>query len=315
MAGNFSISELKSSMKSIWNPKPITLDPSGEKNEVLLSCKNLTKKFGDVRAIDNLTFETTTSYLGLLGPNGSGKSTLIKLLLGLIYPTSGSIELSTNFNNIRVIPDYPQLPRNYTVDDWMIRLENTHGSIGSNLDIEQIMDIEGAWKIKELSAGQQRKIALLPLFYGTPDLMVLDEPTNFLDIIARAKVLKLMKDQIQFTGCKVIIASHRLEEIRLFAEEVLILKEGENLFNASITDTTVLEYTIRVSNPKRLVKQLKKAKMNFSTDETFLGVEITMFADASIWTLLEKYTQTGNTILSFNAVDKLQKILEKMFNA
>lgn len=314
MVGKFSLSEIKSSIKSIWNPKPATLTESDE-NAILLSCKNLTKRFGDVKAINNLTFETTSSYLGLLGPNGSGKSTLIKLILGLIYPSSGTIKLSSNFNNIRVIPDYPQLPGNYTVDDWMIRLENIYGGIGSNLDIEQIMDIESSWKIKDLSAGEQRKIALLPLFYGSPDLIILDEPTNFLDIIARAKILKLMKDQIQFTGCKVIIASHRLEEIRLFAEEVLILKEGENLFNASIKETTVLEYTIRVNDTKKLVRRLKRAKINFSSDETFLGIEITMFADASIWSILEKYTETGNTILSFNAVDKLQKILEEMFSA
>jgi len=307
-------SRVKDSLISIWSPGPKSLKRTRKKGSILLKCRGLTKRFGEVKAINNLNFETNTSYLGLLGPNGSGKSTLLKMILGLIYPTSGKIELGISFRNLRVVPDYPNLPGNLTVDDWMSRLEDVYGPIASNLDVELVMEIDASWKIKNLSAGQQRKISLLPLFYGKPDLIILDEPTNFLDIIARAKILKLMKDQIKYTGSRVIIASHRLDEIRLFSEEVLVLKNGENLFHASIAETTVLEYSVRVSNPEKFITMLTEAELHHSVEETFLGIEITMIVAANIWEIIQEFTSDGGTILAFNAIDKLQKILEEMFS-
>jgi hypothetical protein len=113
--------------------------------------------------------------MGLFGPNGSGKSTFIKLLLGLIRPTSGSIELGVHPSDIRFVPDFPILPEKITIDAWMETLENIYGPIEKNIDLQTIMRLDGTWKIKNLSAGQRRLVALLPMFFGIPKLIPLKQ--------------------------------------------------------------------------------------------------------------------------------------------
>ncbi|MHA2029339.1 MAG: ATP-binding cassette domain-containing protein, partial [Candidatus Kariarchaeaceae archaeon] len=158
----------------------------------LLSCNSLTKNYGRTLAINNLNFSTQVSRLGLFGPNGSGKSTLLKLMLGILNPSDGTIQLGMETSKIRFIPDYPNLPKNVTIDEWLEKLEMMFGDVLLNIDIQDITGLDGGLKLSELSAGQYRLTALLPVFYGKPELIVLDEPTNFLDMLIREKIIKLL---------------------------------------------------------------------------------------------------------------------------
>ena len=111
-------------------------DNSIDTDEPYLVCSNLTKEFGNIAAVDNLDFETNTSALGLLGPNGSGKTTLIRLMLGLIKPTHGLIELNYEPSEIRVVTERPFLPAELTVDQWLETIENLHCKPTMNIHIQ-----------------------------------------------------------------------------------------------------------------------------------------------------------------------------------
>lgn len=278
-----------------------------------LECVDLVKAYGTKYAISHLNVTIRSSFIGLLGPNGSGKSTLIKLMLGLIHPTSGQIRLGISKENMRVVPDFPNLPKHLTVDQWIGLLEEIYGECCLEEDVQSIFELDGTSRLGNLSAGQYRKAALLPLFYGKPQLIVLDEPTNFLDVVARTKVLRLIKRLITTTKCKVIMATHRLEEVRLFCEEVLILKEGVNVFHASLMEDTVIQYSLVVDDPAKLIAMLEEEGMVYRIEESVVGLEIVIHVSSQIWSLLERYTHEGGLILSFNAKEKLEIILEDLY--
>ncbi len=284
------------------------------KKETLFSCVNLTKEYDNHVAINNLTYSTKARSIGLFGPNGSGKSTLIKLLLELHFPSDGVIEVNIDKSDIRVVPDFPILPELMTVDEWIETLEIIYGYPILNVDFQREFNLDGSWLLKNLSAGQTRLAALLPIFYGRPELIVLDEPTNFMDAFIRDKVLKLMKSQINKSNSKLIIASHRIDEINLFAERVLMLHNGKLLADIAMEDDIQLKYNVLVDDFDKFTNHLNKRRVNFETEVTSLGETVILAITSPVWTSMKQYLEEGNIIYSISKIDKLQSKLKEVIN-
>ncbi|MDH5647022.1 MAG: ABC transporter ATP-binding protein [Candidatus Heimdallarchaeota archaeon] len=284
-----------------------------ERTESLLKCEQLRMVFGDLIAINDLTFDIKSNSLGLLGPNGSGKTTLIKLMLGLIPPSSGTITLNMpEDNGLRVISDQPKLPGELTIDEWIGVIEEIYGPLTRSIDIQGDFGLDGDRKIKTLSAGQKRKAALLLAFYGSPKLIILDEPTNFLDIISREYMLKLLKDHLKFTNAKLILASHRLEEIRMFCDDVIILKEGELMTSISLNNPIPQLYSMMVDNSEMLINELELGDVFYFVEKTYMGDVIKMEASDAVFSAVARFAIEGGSILSFTAVDELQRSIEDL---
>lgn len=251
-----------------------------------------------------------TSFLGLLGPNGSGKSTLIKLLLGLIKSDEGEAELGYAKENIRMIPDFPSLPAHLTIAEWMDVLEEYYGPIPTNYDLELEFRLVGSWKIEALSVGQKRLVSLMPIFYGRPGLLILDEPTNFLDLLRRRRVLNLIKQRIAETNAKVIISSHRIDEIELLASEVIILNKGKLATKTSLKLDERLGYELRVNKLDAFTTYLKNYGINGEIRSTLLGK--TIHVDKLSQELLDcisDFNRDGGFVFGINAVSSLQEKL------
>ncbi len=278
----------------------------------ILKCENLNKKFGDLMVIRDLSCDMRTRSLGLLGPNGSGKTTLIKLMLKLIPPTSGDIHLEIPKEGLRVVSDQPKLPEQMTVDEWIGAIELMYGPLTRNIDIQADFGLEGDWKIKNLSAGQKRKAALLLVFYGTPKLIILDEPTNFLDIVSREYILKLLKEHLFHTKAKLILASHRLEEIRLFCDDVIILKEGEIMSEVSLTNQAPELFSIIVDDTEKLTSELEDSNVFYIVEQTYLGDIIKAETSDAVFTAAARFLVEGGHIYSFEAIDELQRSIEEL---
>lgn len=280
----------------------------------LLFAKNLTKVFNEFPVINDLNLEIHSDSLGLLGPNGSGKTTLIKLMLGLIQPTEGEIVLDDPGDDLRVISDQPRLPEHLTIDEWIELIEDIYGPATRNVDIQSDFGLEGDWKIKALSAGQKRKAALLLAFYGQPKLIILDEPTNFLDIVSREYILKLLKDHLKYTKSKLIIATHRIEEIRVFCNDVIMLKEGELLKSVSLEDQNPQMYSFTVDNPKKFVAELESTNLFYFTESTYLGEIVKVEASDAAFTAVSRFMLEGGSVQTFQAIDELQRSIEELLH-
>lgn len=110
----------------------------------LLQAIELTKTYGETIALNHVNFTTSSKSLGILGPNGSGKSTFLKLLLNLINPTKGDIQLNPGIKDIRVIQDYPRLPEELTIDEWMVLLEKIPRKINPGCRCSTTVEFAGS---------------------------------------------------------------------------------------------------------------------------------------------------------------------------
>jgi Cu-processing system ATP-binding protein len=211
----------------------------------MISIDSLTKQFGKLRALDNvsLTFEGGKGY-ALIGPNGSGKTTLIKSILGLVVPTSGKIlfEGKTIKNDwayrskIGYMPQIGRYPENMTIGGIVDMMKNIRE--GHTLFDEELIDSFNLGKMYDkrmhtLSGGTRQKVSAALAFLFHAPVLILDEPTAGLDPVAS----EILKDKIlkeKQKGKLIIITSHILSDLDDLTTEIMYLFDGRVQYNDSI---------------------------------------------------------------------------------
>jgi ABC-2 type transport system ATP-binding protein len=204
----------------------------------IIKTKGLTKRYGDFTALDRLDIEVKKGeILGYLGPNGAGKTTTIRLLLGLIKPSEGEVQLfgkdaTTNaaelHRQVAYVPGETSFWPNMTGAEALRFLANIHGSSNDDYQHELIekFDFDPNKKIRSYSKGNRQKIALIAALASKADLLIFDEPTSGLDPVMakvfRDEVLKAKKE-----GQTVFLSSHMLEEVEQLCDRVAVLRDGE----------------------------------------------------------------------------------------
>jgi ABC-2 type transport system ATP-binding protein len=203
---------------------------------MLLCTDQLTKEYGSFRALERLTLQIGTGEVfGLLGPNGSGKSTTIRLLLGMIRPTSGQATIA-GFDcwhqslevrrRTTYLPGELRLYDNMTGRQFLAFLAGLRGQRAEGADkLAHQFDIDLARPIRNLSSGMKRKLALLSVLLPRVDLVILDEPTNTLDPTMRDEFLGLVATA-HHQGQTVLFSSHVLQEVERVCNRVGILARG-----------------------------------------------------------------------------------------
>ncbi len=250
------------------NPKPAAYDSKSE-SEVVVSVRGLTKVFKDfwnrpkARAVDNVDFEVRKGEVfGLLGPNGSGKSTTVKLLLGLLNPTRGHIEVFGHSprhvqtkSRIGYLPEesylYRYLNSRETLDFFgnlfHLRKEDR------NNRAEQLLEMVGLGKtqtraVGEFSKGMQRRIGLAQALINDPDLVILDEPTAGLDPIGCREVKDLIL-ALARRGKTVILSSHLLSDVEDVCNRVVIYYGGKIQAAGTLKELLATPDTLRITTP------------------------------------------------------------------
>src|SRR5262245_21868313 len=248
-------------------PKSEIRNPKSD--EVVISVRGLTKVFKDfwgrpkARAVDNVDFEVRRGEVfGLLGPNGSGKSTTVKLLLGLLYPTKGHIEVFGHSprhvqtkSRIGYLPEesylYRYLNSRETLDFFGNLFHLAKGERGSRT--EQLLDMVGLNQtrpraIGEFSKGMQRRVGLAQALINDPDLVILDEPTSGLDPIGCREVKDLIV-ALARRGKTVILSSHLLADVEDVCDRVVIYYGGKIQAMGTLKDLLANPDAIRITTP------------------------------------------------------------------
>jgi ABC-2 type transport system ATP-binding protein len=237
--------------------------------EVIVSVRGLTKVFKDfwgrpkARAVDNVDFEVRRGEVfGLLGPNGSGKSTTVKLILGLLYPTKGHIELFGHSprhvatkSRVGYLPEesylYRYLNSRETLDFFgnLFRLPRADRNDRS----EQLLEMVGLSQTRlravgEFSKGMQRRIGLAQALINDPDLVILDEPTSGLDPIGCREVKDLIL-ALARRGKTVILSSHLLADVEDVCDRVVVYYGGKIQAMGTLKDLLATPDVIRITTP------------------------------------------------------------------
>jgi len=214
----------------------MTNDPQA--GRLLARLDHVTRRFGTLTALDDVSLEVGTgAIVGLLGPNGAGKSTLLSLLQGLRRPTSGTVQLfggdpgeARNRRRLGSTPQETALPSSLRVGE-VIDLVGAHfdervptAEIAEEFGLSTMMKRQTG----SLSGGQQRRLSVALAFVGSPQLVLLDEPTTGLDVDARRTLWDAIRRQHD-AGATVVVTSHYLEEIEALAERVVVMGQGRVL--------------------------------------------------------------------------------------
>jgi ABC-2 type transport system ATP-binding protein len=237
--------------------------------EVVVSVRGLTKVFKDfwnrpkARAVDNVDFEVRRGEVfGLLGPNGSGKSTTVKLLLGLLHPTRGHLEVFGHSprhvqtkSRIGYLPEESYLYRYLNSRETLDFFGNLfHLSKNDrNNRAEQLLEMVGLNQtrtraIGEFSKGMQRRIGLAQALINDPDLVILDEPTAGLDPIGCREVKDLIL-ALARRGKTVILSSHLLSDVEDVCDRVVIYYGGKIQAMGTLKELLAKPDAVRITTP------------------------------------------------------------------
>jgi len=250
------------------NPQSAIRNPQSN-GEVVVSVRGLTKVFKDfwnrpkARAVDNVDFDVRRGEVfGLLGPNGSGKSTTVKLLLGLLYPTKGHIEVFGHSprhvqtkSRIGYLPEesylYRYLNSRETLDFFGNLFQLGKGERDSRA--EQLLEMVGLSQTRmravgEFSKGMQRRIGLAQALINDPDLIILDEPTSGLDPIGCREVKDLIL-ALARRGKTVILSSHLLSDVEDVCDRVVIYYGGKIQAMGTLRELLATPDAIRITTP------------------------------------------------------------------
>ena len=210
-------------------------------SDLVIHAEHVSKRYGDVLAVDDLSFEVTrNSTSALLGGNGAGKTTTLAMLLGLLLPSSGRINVLGEDllrHRYRVLPrmnfssPYVDLPQRLTVAENLTvyaRLYGMHHIPQRLRRLAQELDI-GAFlrrRYSTLSAGQKTRVVLAKALLNDPELLLLDEPTASLDPDTADRVRGYLTDYQRRTGASVLLASHNMAEVERLCDYVIMLRTG-----------------------------------------------------------------------------------------
>lgn len=216
-------------------------------NDMSLEIKNLTKKFGEQTALNdiNITIEKN-EIIGLLGPNGAGKSTLMKSIVGVLKIDEGQIlfnekdiishELESK-KNIGFLPENNPLYMEMFVKEYLSFVANIHQVPNSR--VEEVIELVGitpekSKKISQLSKGYKQRVGLAQAILHQPDLLILDEPTNGLDpnqIIEIRNVIKEIGKEKT-----VILSTHIMQEVEALCSRVILIHKGNIVMDSPIEE-------------------------------------------------------------------------------
>lgn len=215
----------------------------------MIIASNVSKKFGQIKALDNVSATCTRGEcIALIGPNGSGKTTLIKSILGMVVPNSGFI----TFNGKNILHDWlyrehigymPQTgkyPDNMSIRQVISMMKDIRHQTGSKKLDEELLKSFGLDKIidkrmRTLSGGTRQKVSATLAFLFNPDVLILDEPTAGLDPLAS----EVLKDKIvkeKQRGKLILITSHILSDLDDLITQVIYMHEGKLIFHKTLAD-------------------------------------------------------------------------------
>ena len=241
----------------------------------VVSAEHLSKWYGQVIGLNDVTLTVPAGITGLLGPNGAGKSTFMKLITGQLKPSKGGITVLGEpiwqnpglYHRIGFCPEQDAFYDRMTGLEWITALSRLNGVTDAEatamarraLDMVDLADAAGK-KIGAYSKGMRQRVKLAQALAHDPDLLILDEPLGGMDPIARRKTIRLIKDWGR-AGKSVIVSSHILHEIESMTSNILLINQGRILAEGNVHQIRDLidehphTVYIKAEQPRALARQ------------------------------------------------------------
>jgi ABC-2 type transport system ATP-binding protein len=303
----------------------------------VIQARELSRWYGIVMGLNNVSFDIAPGLTGLVGPNGAGKSTLIQIVTGQLQPSTGSLTVfgEIPWNNPRLLqrigfcPEREALPKDLRPMDWLIGLARLsgidpsviRGRCEAMLDKVKLPRQHWSRNMGQYSKGMKQRVKLAQGMLHEPDLLVLDEPMNGLDPMGRQEIALILAE-LAAGGASILISSHILAELESLCRNILILNWGRILASGSQKEIRgdlknwSEELSIQCDEPEKLARHLFDAGVllgfDLDPDERMLSIRV---KDApsfyEMWTGL--LLGSGVTVQAIRSRSRsLQNIFEKV---
>lgn len=259
--------------------------------EPLLAVERLTKNYGTVVALNDISFTITDGITGILGENGAGKSTAIKILLGLTRPTSGSATVlgQNAFESVAVrarvgyMPEHDCLPTQVSAAEFLTHMAETSGlppAMARTRAADTLRHVglfeERYRAIAGYSTGMKQRVKLGQALVHDPAFVFLDEPTAGLDPAGREEMLALIRKTHREFGISVLFSSHLMADIERTCDRIIVLQGGRLVQSGEVGHFTKETETVFIevdSNREGLIAALEKRGVVVTIDHTGLTIE------------------------------------------
>ncbi|SFJ05128.1 ABC transporter ATP-binding protein [Olleya namhaensis] len=257
--------------------------------ETILSISNLTKKYGNLTAVNNLSFTIQKGNVyGILGPNGSGKSTTLGVTLNVVNATSGNFSWfggdTTTHQALKRVGAIIERPNFYPYMSAYKNLklvckikEISEDKINEKLELVGLLDRKDS-KFKTFSLGMKQRLAIASALLNDPEILILDEPTNGLDPQGIHQIRAIIQD-IASQGTTILLASHLLDEVEKVCSHVVVLRKGEKLYEGPVDQMISSNgfFELKSENTDDLINYLE-AHPNVKSTKILEGL-VTAFID------------------------------------
>jgi ABC-2 type transport system ATP-binding protein len=273
---------------------------------MLFELTNVTKRYGTILALDNLTVEAPLGAIGLLGPNGAGKTTLIRTLLGLINVNQGTgkvLDLDIQKDALKIRQKIGFVPEDECLFPGTVGIEFVAyaGELGgmSHKDAMQrsheVLDYVGLGEARyrsteSYSTGMKQRLKLAAALVHDPQFLVMDEPTNGMDPPGREDLIQLAQDLSRNKNISLLYSSHLLPDVEAVCDYVIVMGRGRVLTQGKINDLKIVTeqaFDVRVKvEPERFQKRLEEIGCHVAAQEDLLTVTVPHGRDQNLlWEL------------------------------
>ncbi len=250
--------------------------PTTQSGDTMIVFEDVSKFYGDVLGVNRVSLQIAPGITSLVGPNGSGKTTLMNLMTGLLKPTNGTISvlgISPNepeaiFQKLGYCSQFDSFPRGSTAREFIAFYLRVHGYTREETDrltqdaLERVSLTEAAdRKVSAFSKGMRQRVRLAQSIAHNPSVLVLDEPLNGLDPMARAEIIRLFRE-LADAGMYLILSSHILHEVDMMSDNVILMHNGYVVAEGDVhgvrdeIDEHPIQILIRSDRPQLLAARL-----------------------------------------------------------
>jgi len=293
--------------------------------DTVIEVNNLTKYYTPKRkaALKNVTFKVSAQRVcAILGPNGAGKTTLIKILLGIIPPSSGEVKIlglspasREAKEQIGFLSEFPYYPENFTPKELLryyaglfnIKTGDKENRIKNVLKLVGLEEV-AEQKLRHFSKGMLQRFGIAQCLLNNPKLLILDEPMGGLDPQGQKNIRDIILN-LKGEGKTILFSSHQLTEAEMVCDEVVVLKEGETIIQQTLETLLIqeqeklpqgIEMLIKYPAKEEEFKELlpKEVEVMLTTKDTF-RLKLSDYKQAN--SLLGKILPLGGRLISFRA--------------
>lgn len=290
----------------------------------IIKVNNISKEYREVKAVNDISFTVNRGDIyGFLGQNGAGKSTTIRMLLTLITPTAGTIELFGKnlyshrkevLRQIGAVIEKPDLYKYLTAYENLTLFAKMSGVAVTEKklkdQLEQVGLTERAHsKVRTYSQGMKQRLGIAIALIHDPQLIILDEPTNGLDPQGIADIRNLILHLSRHLGKTILVSSHLLHEIELIANRMLIIDKGKKIMEGTVAELVDPARTIvhvEVTNPQQVLAWLQSSRWSTCLQEQHNNIILLQMNKPQVPELTAELVSAGANIMALQPQNSLE---------